>query len=200
MKFLIGEVYMQKVPKETNILPNKTRMFMLPIFREYGVVFTNKLNNVFKVAVGIGDVIYDNHSEKRAERHLFILLDSRVAFIHFVEFLDWIREQDMYEDDYVYDNIQITPYHMVVLRIPPKFYDSFETFKKGKYSEMFDQGTIDQFFQRHPEVQKILIKDHNYKVKFVEKLNATFNTEVDPDEWKGECELPPNPTEEVFNT
>lgn len=198
MKVQIGEVYMDKVTNQKTIYPNKTRKYLLPCLREYGDTFIQKLNNVFKVAVGIGDMIVDNCGLKH-EKHIFILLDSSIASKFFIEFLDWIREQPMYEDDYVHDNIQKSTYHMVILKFPEKFYDSFETFKVGEYSKMFTKETIDTFFQKYPDVQKVLIKDNNYKIIFTKKVNKIFGTTVQPDEWNGELDFPPTNKTEKFN-
>lgn len=198
MKIQIGEVCMDKITQQKTMYTNKTRKYLLPCLKEYGEELINKLNNVFKVAVGIGDIITDDcgfHHEK----HIFILLDSNIATSYFIPFIDWIREQPVYEDDYVYANIQKSTYHMVVLKFPEKFYDSFETFKIGKYSKMFDQETIDKFFAKYPKVKKVFIKDHNYKVYFTEKINQRFGTTLKPEDWEGELDFPPTDKTEKFN-
>jgi len=203
MKIQIGEVYMDKVTQQKTIYPNKTRKYLLPCLREYGEVFINKINNVFKVAVGIGDIIVDLSTEGY-ERHIFILIDTTIATKFFLNFIDWIRVQHMYEEDYVYDNIQKSSFHMVVLKFPEKYYDSFETFKKGKYSEMFNKETIAKFFVNHPDAQAVFIKDHNYRIKFTRKLNIFLNNineadRVKPEEWEGEVDFPPTDETEKFN-
>jgi hypothetical protein len=198
IKYQIGEVYMDKVTQQKTIFPNKTRKYLLPCLREYGETFTNKLNNVFKIAVGIGDIITDNCGFKH-EKHLFILIDSTIAHSHFINFLDWIRDQPMYEDDYVHDNIQKSKYHMVVLKFPEKYYSSFDTFKTGAYSNMYNQTTIENFFQSYPDVQKVFIKDHEYRITFTKKLNKVFDTTLTPEDWEGELDFPPKEKHEVFN-
>lgn len=198
MKVQIGEVYMDSVTKQKTIYPNKTRKYLLPCLKEYGKDFMLKLNNVFKVAVGIGDVITDNCG-LRHEKHIFILLDSTIASKYFKNFLEWIREEPMYEDDYVFDNIQKSNYHMVILKFPEKFYSSFETFRIGKYSEMFTKETIDAYFEKYPDVQKVFIKDHEYRITFTAKVNKMFGTTVTPEEWHGELDFPPTEKTEKFN-
>lgn len=197
MKIQVGDIYMNKVG-DRPIYPNKTRKYILPCLKEYGDVFMNRLNNVCKIAVGIGDVIVDR-TEAVYERHVFILLDSKVAPSFFIDFLDWIREQPMYEDDYVYDNVQRSSFHMVVIKLPEKYYDSFNTFKEGRYSEMFRPETISDFFCAYPDVRKVLIKSHEYKVVFVGKINKRFNTHLTPNEYEGEYDFKPTPETEIFN-
>lgn len=199
MKIQIGEVYMDKVTEQKTMYPNKTRKYLLPCLREYGSTFLTKINNVFKVAVGIGDMVVTNNSENKYERHIFILLDSTKAKPYFLKFMDWIKDQPMYEDDYVYDNIQKSTYHMVILKFPEKYYDSFETFKKGKYSEMFTNPEDFDFFKTYPEVQKVFIKDRNYRIEFTYKVNKIFGTTIKPEEWDGELDFPPTEKTDVFN-
>lgn len=198
MKIQIGEVYMDKVHDTPTLYPNKTRKYILPCLKEYGEIFTNRLNNVFKVAVGIGDVIVDR-TEVKYERHVFLLLNSKIASQYFLEFLEWVRDQPMYEDDYVYDNIQRSSFHMVIVKLPEKFYNSFETFKGGEYSKMFNEETISQLFNNHPDVKKVLIRSHEYKIVFVRRINRRFGTNLSPEEFDGEFEFRPTAETEVFN-
>jgi len=202
MDIQVGKIYMDKVIEQKIIFPNKTKKYLLPCLKEYGNIFINKLNNVFKVAVGIGDIIVDNCGYYH-EKHIFILLDSIIANKFFLDFLDWIKKQSMYQDDYVFGNIQKSKYHMVVLKFPEKFYDSFETFKVGKYSSMFNKETIDSFFNNHPKTKLVFIKDHNYKVYFVDKVNEIYNLKgehrVREEEWEGELDFPPKDKKEIFN-
>lgn len=198
MKVQVGEVCMDAVTKQKIMYNNKTRKYLLPCLKEYGEEFMSRLNNVFKVAAGIGDIITEDcgfHHEK----HIFILLDSSIAKKFFIEFMDWIKEQSMYEDDYTYYNIQRSNYHMVVLKFPDKFYDSFETFKIGDYSKMFDKTTIEKFFKDYPNTNKVFVKDHNYKFYFTEKVNIKFGTTISGEDWQGELDFPPTPKTEIFN-
>lgn len=198
MKIQVGEVCMDKVTDQRIIYPNKTRKYILPCLKVYGDVFTNKISNVFKVAVGIGDIIVDRCGINY-EKHIFVLLDPAIAHGFFLDFLDWIRDQEMYEDDYVYGNIQKATYHMIILRFPEKFWKQFDIFKEGKYSEMYDLETIKSFFQIYPNEQKVLIKDRNYRIVFTKKLNKEFGTTIQPEEWTGELDFPPTEKTDVFN-
>lgn len=201
MKTQVGKICMEAVSQQ--ILPhsNKTKKYLLPCLTEYGEEFTNKLNGVFKVAVGIGDMIISNRGIKH-EKHMFILLDTSIARNFFIPFLDWIRDQEMYEDDYVYGNILISKLHMVIVKLPEKYYDTFETFKLGAYSKMYKKEDIDKLFKNKRSYRKVLIKDHNYKIEFIGELNRTFDLtgihQILPEEYDGEYDLPPD-KEEIFN-
>jgi len=203
MKIQIGEVYLDKVTQQKTLRPNKTKKYLLPCLKEYGSDLIKHLNNVFKVAVGIGDIVIDN-SGMKYEKHIFILIDTTISHSFFLKFIEWIRKQEhIYEDDYVYDNIQKSSFHMVVLKFPEKYYSSFDSFKEGKYSNMFNEKDINTVFEKYPTIKKVFIKDHNYKVFFTERLNKIYgldgDNKVKPEEYEGELELPPTNKTEVFN-
>lgn len=200
MKFQIGQVSLDQVTGQSIIHPNRTRKYLLPCLREYGDVFTNKLNNVFKVAVGLGDMVISNRYYKEPERHIFILINSKIAPDHFKDFIEYIRDQEFYQDDYAYGNLQKTNLHMVVIQFPKKHWDSFDTFKTGQYSKMFNEETIKAMFQnKSDETPRVLIKDHNYNIIFTRRLNRLFGSSLKAGEYDGELDLPPNNVEETFN-
>lgn len=200
LKIQIGKVSLKEV-QDQKIIPNRTRKYLLPCLRNYGETFTNKFNSVFKVAAGLGDIVISNRGIRKYERHLFILIDSSIATKHFNIFIDWVREQDVYEDDYVFGDIQKSNLHMVIVKFPEQFYNSFETFKKGKYSEMFNKETIDKFFvsDDNSNAPKVLIKDKNYNIVFTNRLNRIFNAQIKPGDYDGELDLPPIDEDEIFN-
>lgn len=196
----VGEIQMDKVTQQ-KIIYNKTRKFLLPCLKEYGSEFLTKFNSVYKFAAGIGDVIVTQERSKKPEfeRHIFILLDSTIATSFFIEFIDWVKDEHYYVDDYVFGNIQKSNYHMVILRFPEKYYDSFTTFQEGKYSKMFNSETIEKFFHNYPDVKKIFIKDYNYRIVFTKRLNRLYGSTLKPEEYDGELELPPTDETELFN-
>lgn len=191
MRLREGDVYRDELGNKT-MLPNKTRKYLLPCLKYYGDVFLGKLNSVFKVACGLG---INNHQSD----DMFILIDSAVANSYFLKFMDWIREQPYYKDDYVYGDIQKSSYHMVVLKIPEVFKSSVQKFLQGKYSEMYSYETIEKFFSKNPEVKQVLLKDNNYKSKFIAEVNKEYGTEIqDFDTEDYELDFPVNLKEEIF--
>lgn len=194
----IGEIYIDKITGQKTIYPNKTRKYLLPCFKEFGEQFMARLNNVFKVAAGIGDIITES-SGVIHKKHIFILFDTNLAPKYFIEFLKWIIDQPMYEDDYVFGNIQTSKYHMIVLRIPEKFQGSLEAFKAGKYSEMFTEEVIYDVFKNKEDEKKVLTKAGSYRIKFTRELNKIFGTDIKAKDWQGELDFPLKPEEELFN-
>jgi len=181
-----------------NIYMNDTWKFLIPVLKEYGDEFVWKFNSVWKVAVGIGDMILVK-SNIRYEQHLFVLLDSKSGKKHFIDFMKWIKDQEMFEDDYAYDNINSGRFHMVVIKMPPSGYKSIENFRHSQFSKMFTVDEVNKYFKDNPDVKKVIVKDKKYRLEYVDKLNHLFDTKIQPDEFEGELSLPIRKSKEIFN-
>lgn len=203
MKMQIGEASMSEVSKgwlgtKIPFVSNKTQKYLVPCLKKYGPEFEKRYASAFKVAIGLGDMIISD-TAVRYEQHLFILFETKQATRFFIEFLEWVKEQDYYEDDYVFGNIQSTTQHMVIVKLPDECVQPLEVFLYGFYSSMYPVKEIDDLFKNHPEVQKVLIKDHNYRIQFVGKLNKEYGSTVKPSEYDGELDVPPKESDEYFN-
>lgn len=183
-----------------SIAMNKTKKYLLPCLKYYGEDFEQKFHAMWKWAVGIGDIITIK-SNVQFEKHIFILADMKRNTETFNDFQLWIREQPYYADDYAFDNLLTGHLHMFVVKLPEKFYDAFETFKKSEFSKMFSHKDLYDFFSDKPDVVQVVIKDHEYKLKFAKQLQEQFNVYLREDEIddKFELDLPVNPDEEFFN-
>jgi len=173
---------------------NKTARFVKPCLRCYGEDFVKKLSSVFKLAYGIGDMIID----EKIEHQIFILVDTEKCTRQFIEVIDWLREQDYYENDYAVDHLLHGRLHMLVVKLPDNIID-LDLFLSGKYSKMYlDKEIIDSLSD---DDKAIVIKDNNYRIKFVKKVNEYFKTNLKLEELheEAELELPPNIDEkEIF--
>lgn len=198
----VGEIKMDKVMNQVHPFKNKTVKYIFPCVKEYGQEFITRIEQVYKIAIGLGDIITRITNKSYAfEKHLFIALDSTIAAPFFKEFIKWIRDQPMYIDDYVYGNIQKSNIHMVVIRLPDTVNgETISLFKNGTYSKMFGKEAIDKFFNNHPKATKILLKDDGYKLTFAKILKREFGTVVDPEDLTGELDLPPRKDLEIFNS
>ena len=181
-----------------NIVLNNTKRFLSPCLRKYGNEFIERLNSVFKIGMGIGDIILIENGVLY-EQHIFILIDTKQAVNHFKVFIDWIKNQDMYEDDYVYDNINSGQYHMVVIKLPIDCYGPLEKLKHSQFSKMFTKEEVDEYFKDKPAEKAILIKDNQYKIEYTDKLNKMFGTRIHHTELEGELEFPIEKGKEIFN-
>ena len=187
------------------IILNRTKKYLAPCIRTYGPEFENCINSMIKVGMGIGDIITVK-SGVHFEKHLFILVDTTSVLQPFKfnsrifsRQMKWLREQPMYEDDYVFDDVQAGNLHMVVVKFPEKYYKAYETFKASQFSKMFTMEDVHRFFGKKPEIQRVLVKDHSYKIEFVKSLNDMFDTRVRPEEFEGELDFPIRKEEETFN-
>lgn len=183
------------------IVINKTKKYLAPCIKAYGPKFESEINAITKVGVGIGDIITVKSGVK-FEKHLFILVDTstKTKIKVFNKFLTWVKDQVMYEDDYVFDDVQTGNFHMVIIKFPEKYYKTFETFKLSQFSKMYSRQDVNRFFAERPEIQKVLIKDNNYKIDFVKQLNKLFEATVPHEEFDGELDFPLRKEEEEFNT
>lgn len=177
---------------------NHTKRYLLPCVKSYGEDFVNKVESVFKVAVGIGDKILSD-SGLSYNNHLFILIDTKKSVKHWKSFLDYIKEQPMYEDDYPFDNIKTGHLHMVVIKLPQDYFKSLEKFKHSQYSKMYSHEQINSLFTANNQVRKVLLKDYNYKVEYTEKLNKLYETNINPKDLEGELDFPLDKRKEIFN-
>lgn len=180
---------------------NKTKRYLTPCLRTYGETFINRYSGVFKVAIGIGDIVAIK-SGVSFEKHLFILLESKTNFQSYITFMKWIREQEFFEEDYAYDHIAKGHLHMVVIKLPEECYNAHDNLLKGKFSEMYSPEELKKFFDESSEEYKVLIKDHNYKLDFSKKLKEEYEIDLTPDDIddKFEFEFPIKEIEEIFNT
>lgn len=182
-----------------NIVLNKTKAYLAPCLKEYGEVFETKLNSVFKVAMGIGDIILIENGVNY-EQHIFILIDNNIANSHFKQFIKWIRKQDMFEDDYAYDNVTNGQLHMVIIKLPESCYKPAQLFKKSQFSKMFSEEEVTKYFSNKPTEKAVLIKDNNYRIQYTKELNEIFNSTIKPEELEGELDFPIRKKNEIFNT
>lgn len=189
MKIQVGTIEINK---------NKTWKYLLPCLKAYGQDFVDRINTVFKVAVGIGDMLLIK-SGVRYEQHIFILVDMEKFPAFSKKFINWLRDQPMYEDDYAFDHIHEGKLQMLVIKLPEECYKPAEQFKRSHFSKMYTLSQIEKFFNKKPEIQKILIKDHNYRIEYAQELNQLFDTSIEPEELEGELEFPIRKSAEFFN-
>jgi hypothetical protein len=89
---------------------------------------------------------------------------------------------------------------MIILKIPEDLYSTLEKFKQSKYGEMYLYKDIQRYFQNSPDTIKVLIKDYNYKLKFVDEVNERFGTNIEDFEVGNyELDFPIKLKEEIFN-
>lgn len=200
IKIQIGKIFM-----------NRTRKYLFPLVKQYGSDFTFRINSLFKVAMGIGDIVAEKCGFVH-EKHLFILVDSKYEPHIFRKTLEMLRQHPAYEDDYVFGNISNSRFHMIVIKIPEEYLPTLQMFKESKFSKMYSEQDIRKLFnfekrkgtdrKLYESAYRVLIHDHNYKIEFAQQLRDEFDipdisvTDIADDK---EYDLPIKKIEEVFN-
>lgn len=186
--------------KKGEFYKNRTRQYLLPaIVTELGAVFKQKFNTeIFKVAVGIRDVLLDGTNILNSKKAIFILVDKTVLTSEFNKFKSWVKYKPYYITDYQYSEY----YHMFVLEIPDNLHESYNKFKKGEYSKMFTDEQLDKYYPNKGETYKVLIKHPTTRKKFLESIRKEYDVDiVESDFINAEVDYPPKVEEykEIFN-
>jgi len=187
MKLQLGSVY-----------TNKTKKYLLPSLIEYGGVFETKFTNLFKLAIGIGDMCLIDMGII-IEQSIFILIDTKFSRGQFKRIMAWMKSQEYYEFDYPFDDIHSGHLHMLVIKIPKRFKETTLEFQKGHYSNMYEFKDLNSFFNGRKDELDVFNKDPQLLITFIDKINKMFKTNVEYQGWEGEIELPLKTEEEYFN-
>jgi len=181
---------------------NKTRRFLLPSLIFHGNVFTKKISRIFKLAVGIHDILLDD-SEISNKKCIYIMTDKKVQEKIFYNFLEWIRFEDYYITDYCPDSdIRKSRKHIIVLNIPKDVGNAYDKFLQGKYSKMYTKSQLNLLFSEPQKINEYNILSKNKKAldQFIKKINSEFNVNSNPNDFlNSELELPLKKSEEIFN-
>lgn len=137
---------------------NRVWKYLYPCIKGHGATLVNYLSSFVKLAIGIGD-----SSIRVKDNCLFILIQTSIKTgtitqrkdyrDNFIKFLDWVKYQNYYVKDYIYENKDEAETHMVVLKIPEEYTESFNMFVEGSYSKMFTEKQINYLFP--------LVEDNN---------------------------------------
>lgn len=138
---------------------NKTNAYLLPVMKKYKDNYIKVMNaEIFKKyliqysCVGIGDNSFLRREGNLYDRHLFFLVKVHEDSTNFNTFLEIVRKQPYYEDDYEYGDYEDN-YHMLVFKIPESHHKALDEFLESKYSKMYSESDI-----------KELIRSNNKKV------------------------------------
>jgi len=187
MKIQLGVIYQ-----------NKTKKYLLPCLKSYGEPFVDKIQNLFKLGIGIGDFSLTEMGIK-LEEHIFILVDTNLSRLSFKSTMNWLKLPDYFGFDYAFDDIHLGHLHMIAIKIPEDYKGAYAMFKDSQYSKMYDYEALEQFFKGREEELRILVKDETYQIDFVSIINKEFNTTVDHLSWTGELDFTWKQEEEYFH-
>lgn len=196
---------------------NRTWLYLFPCVKSHGADLEAYITKFYKLGVGIGDF-----STQITEPAFFILFDPYVNCIgmskedtleEFQKFLDWVRLQNCYVDDYLYDITEESP-HMVVIKIPSKCLPTYDLFLLGEYSKMYGKIELDRYFpvvsqdnplyaarnEKNISLRNIFFKTEIRRKEFMGIVNKLFETDVEEHFFlEAELDFQPKLNEEIFN-
>lgn len=182
---------------------NKTAKYLFPVVMNlYPEIFKLTLG-VKLVAMGIGDNNIEKSKGKICMLYSLDMSDDKKSAASRVLFslqIQKVRKLNVFITDYVYDVQEDTHFHMIVIEVPSGV--NLKAFTKGIYSKMVDYKILERVFTpgKYLEIKRILTKDSEQLVPFVQEINAIFGTSVTVEEMEGaEYDLPPYLPEEIFN-
>ena len=199
---------------------NRTWKYVYPCLKSYGGVLKGYLNSLYKMAVTLGD----NNADFEERHCIYILVDTNISTTqtsvgsyreNLSKFLDWVRFQPYYVIDYIFDGLETSEKHMIVLRIPDTYTKAVEKFKKGRYSEMYSSKEIRELFPyvsidnkeietrintKTKQVRNVLTKNKEYLPIFQKQVNEEFGVKCSLKDLEDhELDFPPVLKEEIFN-
>ena len=164
---------------------NKTWFYLTPVLRGHGNTFITKFNSVWKLAVGIHDMLLDG-SDIANGRNIYILFDKKFNESKFEDFLQYVKYQDYYKADYSFDtDLQNSRKHMIIIKVPKMFNNAYDMFLKGKYSKMYEKEYLEKFFssKNRKHVYDIMTKKSRETFNnYIKKIEETFNVQFDSDD------------------
>lgn len=176
---------------------NKTWKFLVPCLRGHGEVFVKNFNPILKETR-----IYDYSLETPIKgRNLYILCDDSYNKESVDNFLQFVKNTSFFKTSYPYGKTKSKT--MVVIELPERFFNAYDKFLEGKYSEMYSKEDIDLLFNlkgKHNEY-KILTKDCSLRNDFIDSINKEFGTTLEDKDFEdfNELEFPLRIAEETFN-
>jgi hypothetical protein len=184
--------------KSDVLITNRTRRYLAPCLSlAFGESFRERMNGLFKLGLGIGDVSCPE--DLKDEKAIYILIDKNYAQSTFGPSISWLRMQEYFICDYQYGSS--LNYHMIVVRLPEVFHNAFDNFKNSRYSSMYNSEEL-AIFELNGLISerdlKILRRDGEELIFFVDYINEEFNTDIKAYEFEGEIDMPINIEDESF--
>ncbi len=186
MKVALGRVYV-----------NRTFMYLTPIVNTFPEEVLSRISKTSILAWGLYDELYLDAKQLEVEAvkyKLFIMhnpsSDARGSSFpqkfhrsNFRRFLEYIRQQPEYFDDYVFNFDR--KFHITILNIPDEFKASYDNFLQSKFSQMYDESQLERLHIREyldegqrNAVYAVLKKKADYRAVFQQRVNEAFNSHV----------------------
>lgn len=179
---------------------NKTLKYLVPALNYYGSTLKAKINLIFILSFGIFDNLLEG-SHLEGQKNIFILIDRKVNPSQFENFMNWVKLQEYYITDYVYDDLEKGCQQMLVLKFPTPLEDAYSKFLKGQYSKMYTKEEIETYF-KGKEATEVFRKSFSAKQQFISTIKEVFDTSLEETDFinhQVEYDIPPVKEQEFFN-
>ena len=160
---------LKELIKKREVYRNKTLQFLIPILKYYGETFSTYIDNINRVAflIKMKDIEIDEN-----ELPIFIIYDGKYKPSYTESFINYLKNTTIFINDFLHGN----PYdriRVLVIRFPEKYKNAYFKFKEGKYSEMYDEETINKYFV-NIKTRKILKKEPNSLLYLYKEIEEEF--------------------------
>lgn len=177
---------------------NKTWKYLLPIIKSFGNTFLVKYSSIWKLGTGIYD--HSFNGKYIDDKLLFILFDKKVKPKIFNNILEYFKYQDYYHSDYAYDDIEEGRMHMVVFKVPEQYYDAYDFFMKGQYSQMYSEDEISFLFKATEKGLDVMHRTEEAYNRMIVNTKKSFNVDITKNDLIGaELDFPIENNKEIFN-
>ena len=180
---------------------NRTLLYILPQLNFYSKNISNRVKTDNFYGCYIGYKALDTE-------HIYLLY--KVIDEDTKDFVQWLSNKDYCIASIDVDSI----YRLLKMKLPIEFKGSLEKFIGGKYSEMYSLKDIDKIFmpieykylkelqelfdKENRDLKNILTKNKEYEKVFLDKVNKTFDTNLEKLNENSEYDFKPNLKDEIF--
>lgn len=184
-------------------IKNRTQQYLVPTLYDYGKEFTEKMRQFSSPACGIGDMNISDPNLTGDPSIYFLLNIERSQIRRFSYDMLYFRRLPQYANDYPFGELLYSKLHMLVIKIPDRYYDAYYNFLAHKYSKMYNKKEAYRLFlygpndpaelkNRKKKALQAVTLDEELKTIIAEEygVNPNIITELDS-QW--------NPKDEIFN-
>ena len=180
---------------------NRTLLYILPQLNFYSKNISNRVKTDNFYGCYIGYKALDTE-------HIYLLY--KIIDEDTKEFVQWLSNKDYCVGSIEIDSI----YRLLKMKLPIEFKGSLEKFIGGKYSEMYSLKDIDKIFmpieykylkelqelfdKENKNLKDILTKNKEYEKVFLDKVNRTFDTNLEKLNENSEYDFKPDLKDEIF--
>lgn len=181
-------------------IENKTRLYLSPCMAAYGKEFINKLRQFSSPACGLDDA----SRASLGEPVIYTLLNiERSRIKQFIPEILYFRKHTSYMEDYLFGETLYSKLHMLILKMPEQYIETYYAYLKGAYSKMYNNKELVKLFYPVPgdppgiafkkrKAFSVLSLDDELRCNIAEEYGVPVGLVT-------ELDSKPEPLKEIFN-